>query len=492
MVQVGANDGDKYDPLRDHIASSGWRGVLVEPVPYVFERLAARYAGHPRIATEPVAISAVPGRLPFYCLREPEPGEVEGLPRFYDALGSFRRDVLLSHADHIPDIGDRIRKIEVEAVTFDELCRRHGLDQVDLLHIDTEGYDLQILETVDLERYQPRLLIFEVAHLDDAERQRAADLLAAAGYLWFEEALDWWCVDARPRDITQRMLVRAVRWILDGQEPGRALGFPGRLPDPLGALARRGRGALRVLREGDLAPAASRTSIVTAEAADRAIIDRVAPLTMTGPERQLALLDMVAHVERAGIPGAFVECGVWRGGSVLAMALKLRQLGAPPRHLYLYDTFEGMTEPTELDTSPFHPPALTEWARARHEGDRAYPTLFREDDALLSDEAIVQQLVDIGYPRSHIHVVVGPVEQTLPATLPERIALLRLDTDWYESTKHELEHLYPLLSRGGGLLIDDYGHWEGCARAVEEYFGNDPMGPLLQRVDYTMRMGVRP
>jgi hypothetical protein len=96
-----------------------------------------------------------------------------------------------------------------------------------------------------------------------------------------------------------------------------------------------------------------------------------------------------------------------------------------------------------------------------------------------------------GYPAERLHFVVGPVEETIPREVPPGIALLRLDTDWYESTKHELEHLYPLLADGGALIIDDYGHWEGCKRAVDEYFAASPPPVLLSRIDYTGRVAIK-
>jgi elongation factor P hydroxylase len=91
-----------------------------------------------------------------------------------------------------------------------------------------------------------------------------------------------------------------------------------------------------------------------------------------------------------------------------------------------------------------------------------------------------------------VHLVQGLVEETLPAQAPESIALLRLDTDWYKSTLHELEHLYPRLVRGGVLLIDDFGYWQGARQATEEYFARHPPAPLLVAVDQTGRVGVRP
>ena len=80
---------------------------------------------------------------------------------------------------------------------------------------------------------------------------------------------------------------------------------------------------------------------------------------------------------------------------------------------------------------------------------------------------------------------------SLPAQAPTAVALLRLDTDWYLSTKHEMEHLYPRLSAGGVLIVDDYGHWDGARQAVEEYFLTHGDKPLLARTDYTGRLAVK-
>ena len=100
-------------------------------------------------------------------------------------------------------------------------------------------------------------------------------------------------------------------------------------------------------------------------------------------------------------------------------------------------------------------------------------------------------LLSSGYPEERLHFVAGRVEDTLPAQAPAEIALLRLDTDWYESTRHELVHLYPRLSEGGVLLVDDYGHWAGAKRAVDEYFATEAPPLLLSRIDYTGRIGIK-
>jgi len=88
-------------------------------------------------------------------------------------------------------------------------------------------------------------------------------------------------------------------------------------------------------------------------------------------------------------------------------------------------------------------------------------------------------------------LVAGAVEDTLPDRAPMEIALLRLDTDWYASTKHELETLYPRLVSGGVLMLDDYGHWTGCRKAVDEYFAANAPAPLLNRIDYTARVATK-
>jgi O-methyltransferase len=223
--------------------------------------------------------------------------------------------------------------------------------------------------------------------------------------------------------------------------------------------------------------------------ADRPIAERALPFTMTGVPRLQALIDAVRYCERRGVEGAFAECGVWRGGSVIAMILTLQQLGAPPRDIHLYDTFEGMTEPTEHDVSPIDPPALGTWRAADRGGARAWPELF--DPAITSIEAVRENVLATGYPAERLHLVQGPVEETIPGAAPERLALLRLDTDWYESTRHELEHLYPRLVPGGVLIIDDYGHWEGARRAVDEHFARAAEPLLLHRIDYTGRIAVK-
>ena len=221
--------------------------------------------------------------------------------------------------------------------------------------------------------------------------------------------------------------------------------------------------------------------------ADARIVRAALPHTMTGPARLIALVDAVRYCVAREVPGSLVECGVWRGGSVLAMVLTLQDLGVTDRDLYLFDTFEGMTEPTEHDVSALDPPALETWRAASASGARPWNELFSPET--FSEDAVRKLVLSSGYPPERVHLVRGPVEETLPAAAPDHLALLRLDTDWYESTRHELTHLYPRLSDGGVLIIDDYGHWEGARRAVDEYFAGAPL--LLNRIDYTGRIAVK-
>jgi len=211
---------------------------------------------------------------------------------------------------------------------------------------------------------------------------------------------------------------------------------------------------------------------------------------MTSTQRVVALSDAVSYVVRREVPGALVECGVWRGGSVLAMVLTLQHWGISDRDIFLYDTFEGMTEPTDLDVSDFEAPAVVEWQDSVRRGEPAWSYLF--DSATFNIDLVRRLLLDTGYPEERLHFVQGAVEETIPATIPDEIALLRLDTDWYESTHHEMTHLYPLINTGGVLMIDDYGHWKGCRKAIDDYFNSGAAPPpLLNRIDYTGRIAVK-
>lgn len=215
----------------------------------------------------------------------------------------------------------------------------------------------------------------------------------------------------------------------------------------------------------------------------RAIIDFARPYTMTSPQRLAALIDAARHVAARGIAGDVVECGVWKGGSSIAAMRALLAAGDTTRDFYLYDTFEGMSEPTEHDREAGGGAAAADMLAVADKSEVVW--------AFAGLDEVRANVARAGYPAERVHFVQGKVEDTIPATIPERIAILRLDTDWYESTAHELEHLYPRLVPGGVLIIDDYGHWEGARKAVDEYFARDAQPLLLNRIDYTGRMAIK-
>lgn len=212
------------------------------------------------------------------------------------------------------------------------------------------------------------------------------------------------------------------------------------------------------------------------------LYNKCKPFTMTSIERMYSLYQSVNYVINNRIPGDFVECGVWKGGSSMLIALMLKEKQQNYRKIYMYDTFEGMSEPTEADKDV--------------RGDAAKELLNKQNASdedsiwcLSSLDEVKRNMATTGF--DNIHFIKGKVEDTLLNHLPQKISLLRLDTDWYESTKMEMEKLYPLLENKGVLLIDDFGHWEGAKKAILEYFSERSLNPLLHRIDNTARIMIK-
>jgi len=190
--------------------------------------------------------------------------------------------------------------------------------------------------------------------------------------------------------------------------------------------------------------------------------------SMISRERFLNNLDAVQEVEASNIDGDIVEIGVWKGGSILSMMLMYEKTKNIERTFHLYDTFEGMTAPTDIDRDL--------------NGNTA--------KALLRTHVLVQAVGHLSEVESnirmHTNIVpkyhIGDILQN--EYYPEKIAILRLDTDWYESTKFELDNFYDRVVPGGYIIIDDYGHWKGCKQAVDEFLVTHPEISLT-RVDYT-------
>jgi hypothetical protein len=212
------------------------------------------------------------------------------------------------------------------------------------------------------------------------------------------------------------------------------------------------------------------------------IIRSVRPFTMTSNDKLHALITATRYLVQHQIPGDIVECGVWRGGSMHAVARTLDSVGDHSRELYLLDTFEGMPPPTDKDVrlDGQTAQALLD-AGTKEQTIWAYATL----------EDVQAGFERVPYPREKVHYVKGKVEQTVPEHTPETIALLRLDTDWYDSTRHELEHLYPRLVSGGVLIIDDYGTWQGSQQATDEFLAKTDARLLMVRAGRG-RIAIKP
>lgn len=193
-----------------------------------------------------------------------------------------------------------------------------------------------------------------------------------------------------------------------------------------------------------------------------AIVDAVKPFTMTSRDRIRGLCDAVEYVVRNNLKGAIVECGVWRGGSMMAVALTLQELGVLDRDLYLFDTFDGMVEPMDLDMDHQGRPARLRW-------EQSNPRTTGSDWSAVSQQEVAEAIATTGYPLERIHFVQGRVEDTIPDEAPVKVALLRLDTDWYESYQHVLAHVAPRVVDGGIVIFDDYVEYLGARKAVDEW-----------------------
>lgn len=292
-----------------------------------------------------------------------------------------------------------------------------------------------------------------------------------------------------PRDM--RALVGALRRVLDA-EPStrRAIGLAGQaLVHERHRSTDYGRsyaGLFRAVTSVPTAPEPSLTGeaplLSETTAASARTWNAVRPYTMTSEERVVTLCDAIRYISEYGIPGDIVECGVWRGGSMLAAARTLLECDDVERALFLYDTFSGMTPPNDVDRR------LHDCAQA---ADLLAASTRGADIWAVADLEDVKRTMSLcEYPEGRVRYVVGPVEETLPTTMPSEIALLRLDTDWYASTLHELVHLFPKVSRGGVLVLDDYDFWEGHRKAVDEYLAGIGTPVFLARVDGTGRIAV--
>lgn len=198
------------------------------------------------------------------------------------------------------------------------------------------------------------------------------------------------------------------------------------------------------------------------------IYETCAPFTMLSRERIYANIDSVIHIINNNISGDIVEIGVWKGGSMLSMILALEAL-EENRNIKLYDTFSGMTDSTSKD----------------YQINDGVSADVLKNDSLIKAECCIEDVKNIIFNNikynHNIEFIKGDICKT--KTFPETISILRLDTDWYESTKYELEKFYPLVSNNGIIIVDDYGHWAGSKEAVDEFIKDKNI--QLNKIDYT-------
>ena len=205
----------------------------------------------------------------------------------------------------------------------------------------------------------------------------------------------------------------------------------------------------------------------------RKIIRSARPFTMTSNQSICALVMATKHIDECLIAGDIVECGVWAGGSIIAS--KLAQDKTFHRNFWLFDTFEGMTKPT-----------IEDGVVAQKVFDLETKNGKDSNWLKISKEVVQKNIIDTTGDDNFCNYISGPIEETLisqKASLPNQIAILRIDTDWHDSTMAALENLFQLVVPGGVVILDDYGFWEGSRLAAENFFKKQSFKPFLIPVD---------
>ena len=211
--------------------------------------------------------------------------------------------------------------------------------------------------------------------------------------------------------------------------------------------------------------------------------------TYTPMERMFVLYKLVKHIIINKIPGDIVECGVWQGGSCMLIAKTLMLHGDIDRKIYLYDTFEGYNEPTTKDIEIISGKPVKEVLQSKKNFVEDKNNFLTWCYAPL--DLVKNNLLSTKYPEDKLILVKGKVEETIPKIIPDNIALMRLDTNWYESTKHELTHLYPIIVKHGVICLNDYGHYQGAQDAYKEYWKENNIESCLIRTDYSNRVAIK-
>lgn len=178
FIQVGSNDADVGDPLYPFLKTPKWHGIMVEPVDYVFKRLLKKHGNNKNLVFENIAIASTQQQKTFYYVEESH----DVLPIWYDQLGSFSLETILKHESSIPRLRERIKHKEIPCLTFEDVCAKHNVHILDVVHIDTEGYDLIVLQLIDFQAHQPQVILFEHKHLDSYAQRASLSLLIKYRY----------------------------------------------------------------------------------------------------------------------------------------------------------------------------------------------------------------------------------------------------------------------------------------------------------------------
>jgi FkbM family methyltransferase len=180
VVQVGSNDGVQGDPIYELLRQHPeWKTLFIEPLPHIFERLVKNYSGYPNSIFENSAVFEVGGTQEFFYVSDEIKLREKDVPYWYDQLGSFDRNHILKHGHGFEKY---INTIRIRCRKFQDILDTHDIRGIDILHIDTEGYDFEVLKQVDLERQPPRAILFEFMHLTENDDMAALHLLVKNGY----------------------------------------------------------------------------------------------------------------------------------------------------------------------------------------------------------------------------------------------------------------------------------------------------------------------
>jgi FkbM family methyltransferase len=183
FIQIGANEGKMDDPIYHFVTEKGWKGVLIEPVKFIFDKLVRNYNNYSsQLFFENVAISRTEGKQMFYYLRKKEGFDI---PFWAEELGSFNKDVILKHKMYIPQIEELIIEEDVPITTISALQLKYNISEPDLLMIDTEGYDFEIIKSYPFSICKPPVLIYENKHLGNICHKQSLVFLRNWGYKLF-------------------------------------------------------------------------------------------------------------------------------------------------------------------------------------------------------------------------------------------------------------------------------------------------------------------